>query len=59
MYAIAPGIIYHVVISEHYHRTLCGLYVIGDMEIIDEKPEDRILCPRCERFQREAASLKV
>jgi hypothetical protein len=53
MYAIAPGIIYHLVISEHYHRTLCGLYIVGDLRMVDEKPENRILCRYCERIAAE------
>jgi hypothetical protein len=59
MYAIAPGIIYHIVIAEHYHRTLCGLYVVGDMKMIEEKPEDRILCPRCEKIAAEKSQRKI
>ena len=53
MYAIAPGIIYHIVIAAHYRRTLCGLYVVGDLRMIDEKPEDRILCRYCEKIAAE------
>jgi len=36
--------------QHHYRRTLCGLYVVGDLEMIKEKPEDRILCLYCERI---------
>jgi len=59
MYAIAPGIIYHIVISDHYRRTLCGLYVVGDLEMIEEKPEDRILCLYCERIAAEKLKPKA
>lgn len=51
MYAVTPeGLIYHLIIAKHYHRTLCGLYVVGDLYMTEEKPEDRILCNRCERL---------
>ena len=47
MYAATPeGLIYHLLAE--YHRTLCGLYVVGDLYLVAEKPEDRILCKHCE-----------
>jgi len=58
MYAVAPGIIYHLVISDHYRRTLCGLYVVGDLKMIEDKPEDRILCLYCERIAAQKDSKK-
>ncbi len=54
MYAVTlDGLIYHLVIAKHYHRTYCGLYVFGDLYIVEEKPEDRIVCQRCERIVEE------
>jgi hypothetical protein len=54
MYATSDfSLIYHLVIARHYHRTFCGLYVFGDLYIIEEKPQDRIVCQRCERLAEE------
>jgi hypothetical protein len=54
MYAATlEGLIYHLVIAEHDHRTFCGLYLVGDLYVLEEKPKDRILCQRCERIAEE------
>ena len=46
MYAVAPhSLIYHLVKD---HRTLCGLFVVGDLRAVTQKPKDRLLCLRCE-----------
>ena len=48
IYAATPkSLIYHLLAE--YHRTLCGLYVVGDLHLIAEKPKDCFLCSRCER----------
>jgi len=47
IYAATPkGLIYHLLAE--YHRTLCGLYIVGDLHLTTEKPKDRILCKHCE-----------
>jgi hypothetical protein len=47
MYALAAaGYVYHLAQN---HRTLCGLFVVGELRIVTRKPTDRILCKHCER----------
>lgn len=48
MYAIAPtpSVVYHIASG---HRTLCRLFVVGDLRLVTEKPKDRMLCKKCER----------
>ena len=48
MYALATaGYVYHLAQD---HRTLCGLFVVGELRLITQKPRDRILCKHCERL---------
>jgi hypothetical protein len=48
MYALASGsYVYHLARD---HRTLCGLFVVGELRVVTEKPKDRILCKHCERL---------
>ncbi len=50
MYAVAtPSLVYHLVKD---HRTLCGLFVVGELRLIAHKPTDRILCKHCEHAAR-------
>ena len=52
IYAATPkGLIYHLLAE--YHRTLCGLYIVGDLHLFAGIPKDRILCPQCERIAAE------
>lgn len=52
IYAATPkALIYHLLAE--YHRTLCGLYIVGDLHLTTTKPKDRILCEHCERAQKE------
>jgi len=47
IYAATPkGLIYHLLAE--YHRTLCGLYIVGDLHLFAGTPKDRILCKHCE-----------
>jgi hypothetical protein len=43
--AVDVSLIYHLVLSEH--RTLCGLWIIGELHLVPERPKDRILCHHC------------
>jgi len=46
MYAVAlASYVYHLARD---HRTLCGLFVVGELRLVTEKPRDRILCKHCE-----------
>jgi hypothetical protein len=48
MYALAfAGYVYHLARD---HRTLCGLFVVGELRVVTQKPKDRILCKHCERL---------
>jgi len=48
MYALAAaGYVYHLARD---HRTLCGLFVVGELRVVTQKPRDRILCGHCERL---------
>jgi len=48
MYAVAtPSLVYHLVRD---HKTLCGLFVVGELRLVSEKPKGRILCKHCERL---------
>ena len=43
--AVDSSLIYHLILSEH--RTLCGLWIIGELHLIHEKPKDAIPCHHC------------
>ena len=52
MYALAPdSYVYHLARD---HRTLCGLFVVGELRVVTQKPGDRILCKHCERLAQSA-----
>jgi hypothetical protein len=53
--ATRKGLIYHLLAA--FHRTLCGLYIVGDLYLI-EKPGDRMLCKHCERIAEEQPEKK-
>jgi hypothetical protein len=47
MYAVVDvSLVYHLVLGEH--RTFCGLWIVGELHLVHEKPKDRILCYNCE-----------
>jgi hypothetical protein len=46
MYAIVDSrLIYHLVLGEH--RTFCGLWIVGELRLVRERPKDRVLCHHC------------
>ena len=52
IYAATPkSLIYHLLAE--YHRTLCGLYIVGDLHLFAGIPKDRILCKHCESAAQE------
>jgi hypothetical protein len=56
MYALAAaGHVYHLAQD---HRTLCGLFVVGELQLVTQKPRDRILCTHCERLAQPAPKPK-
>ena len=57
MYAMASaGYVYHLARD---HRTLCGLFVVGELRAVTQKPRDRILCKHCERLAQSAPKQKA
>ena len=57
MYALASAShIYHLARD---HRTLCGLFVVGELRVVTEKPRNRILCKHCERLDQPAHKPKA
>lgn len=55
MYAIVDSrAIYHLALTEH--RTFCGLWIVGELHLVHEKPKDRVLCYNCERKRAKNAS---
>ncbi|HXM51205.1 MAG TPA: hypothetical protein VN956_25390 [Pyrinomonadaceae bacterium] len=58
IYAATPkGLIYHLLAE--YHRTLCGLYIVGDLHLFAGIPKDRILCKHCETIASQNKSTSV
>ena len=56
MYALASaGYVNHLARD---HRTLCGLFVVGELRIVTQKPSDRILCKHCERLAQSVPKRK-
>ena len=57
MYALAStSYVYHLARD---HRTLCGLFVVGELRLVTEKPSDRILCKHCERLAQPVPKRKA
>ena len=58
IYAATPkALIYHLLAE--YHRTLCGLYIVGELHLFAGKPKDRILCKHCEDAASHLSSQQV
>ena len=51
MYAVVESsLIYHLILSEH--RTLCGLWIVGELHLVRDRPKDRVLCHANEQRQK-------
>jgi len=57
MYAVAlASYVYHLARD---HRTLCGLFVVGELRGVTQKPRNRILCKHCERLAQSVPKRQV